>query len=348
MTMVKNIVLGAVAFLVALIAVGVYMSYEPDIARAMLEAKYAVPPSQFMEMNPGIGVAAPAGMQVIYLPTRVHYRDRGPHDAPALVLLHGSDSSLFDWEPWSKILSDHYRVISVDLPGHGLTGAVASGDYSEAGMAKFVEAFVDKLGIKQFALAGNSMGGGVAARFAETHPDRVTHLIIVDGYSPGMSVAGRLPLAYRLARIPLLNQVLLNLTPRFVVEEGLNKAVARKAILTDDMIDRFWDFLRMEGTRPATLQRFNLRADRYVRDHSRAITAPTLILWGADDHMLPVADARVWAKAISCSKVIVYPATGHLPMEEVADRSAADVRAFFDKPLLGTHCHYEVRVNNSL
>ena len=331
--MVKKITLAAVALLVALMGIGVYIVYEPDISRAVVEAKYATPPSKFQVLPDG---------------TRVHYRDRGPHEAQVLVLLHGSDSSLFDWEEWSKALSDKFRVISVDLPGHGLTGAVRSGNYSEAGMTEFVRAFADKLGIRQFALAGNSMGGGVAARFAEMYPDRVTHLIVVDGYSAGMSVAGRLPLAYRLARIPVLNRILLKLTPRLVVEEGLNKAVARKAILTDDMIDRFWDFLRMEGTRPATLQRFNLKPDTYVRDHTKAIAAPTLILWGAEDHMLPVTDARAWEKAISCSKLIVYPATGHLPMEEVPDRSAADVRAFFNSPLVGTHCHTEIRVNNNL
>jgi pimeloyl-ACP methyl ester carboxylesterase len=313
--MVRKIALGAVALLVALIGIGAYLTYEPDIPRAVLEAKYATPPSRFLVLSDG---------------TRVHYRDRGPRDVPAIVLLHGSDSSLFDWEPWSNILSDKFRVISVDLPGHGLTGATPSGDYSEAGMAKFVEVFADKLGIKQFALAGNSMGGGVAARFAETYPDRVTHLIIVDGYSAGMSVAGRLPLAYRLARIPVLNRVLLHLTPRLAVEEGLNKAVARKAVLSDDMIDRFWDFLRMEGTRPATLMRFNLKPDAYVRDHTKAITAPTLILWGADDHMLPALDARAWVKALPNSRLIIYPATGHMPMEELPEKSAADVRAFLE------------------
>jgi pimeloyl-ACP methyl ester carboxylesterase len=386
--MVKRLALGALALLVVLFGIAATMAYEPDIPRSLLEAKYAVPPSRFVTLPDG---------------THVHYRDRGPRNAPILLLLHGSDSSLLDWEGWSKDLSrpipeesgnapmpvappkasvefdkreptttssvlldlqmepgvdrrkviaeaiarvqaylTGFHIISVDLPGHGLTGATVKGDYSEQAMADFVGAFADKLGIREFALAGNSMGGGVAARFAEQHPNRVSQLILVDAHAEGVGTAGRLPLAYRLARTPVLNRLLLKLTPRFVVEEALNKVVANKVLLTDDFIDRFWDFLRMEGTRSATLARFNLKPDTYVRDHLKKITAPTLILWGADDRLLPVDDARVWAKGIANSELIIYPATGHLPMEELPEKSAADVRAFLEP-----HIHYEIRVNNA-
>ena len=152
--MLRNVLLAVAAIIIAALC-GAYFAFDqPDIPRRLLEAKYAGAPSQFVVLKGG---------------ARVHYRDRGPRDAPVLVLLHGSNSSLFDWEPWSKILSDRFRVISLDLPGHGLTGAVANGDYSEPGMTVFVEAFADKLGLGRFAIGGNSMGGGVAARFAELH-----------------------------------------------------------------------------------------------------------------------------------------------------------------------------------
>jgi pimeloyl-ACP methyl ester carboxylesterase len=305
---------GIAAAIVAVLGITFYIYDEPSIPRAVLEAKYAAPPSKFVVLKDS---------------TRVHYRERGMGNAPVLLLLHGSNSSLFDWEEWSKSLSDQFRVVSVDLPGHGLTGAVPSGDYSEAGMTQFVKAFADKLGLTQFAIAGNSMGGGVAARFAEIYPDRVTHLILVDAHAWGMSATGdRIPFAFKLARVPVLGNLLLHVTPRSLVEEGLEDAVVRRKILTDTMIDQYWDFARMEGTRQATLARFRLPQDTYVRDHISRIKAPTLILWGNDDHLLPVAGARAWAKAIPGSKLIVYARTGHLPMEEVPQKSADDVRAF--------------------
>jgi pimeloyl-ACP methyl ester carboxylesterase len=94
------------------------------------------------------------------------------------------------------------------------------------------------------------------------------------------------------------------------------------------MIDSYWDFARMKGTRQATLARFQLPWDTYVQDHTRAITVPTLILWGEQDGLIPVSTAHDWERAVKGSKLIIYPATGHIPMEEVADKSAADVRAF--------------------
>lgn len=304
--------IGAVAVIAFFGLYGAF--YQPDIPRAVLEAKYAGAPSQFVVLSDG---------------ARVHYRDRGPRDAPVLMLLHGSNSSLFDWEPWSKILSDKFRVVTVDLPGHGLTGAVPNSDYSEQGMTVFIREFADRLGLGRFAVGGNSMGGGVAARIAEEYSDRVTHLIVVDGHAEGMSPTGdRIPLAFKLARTPVLNQLLLHITPRSLVVEGLNDAIVRKTALTDTMIDEYWDFARMAGTREATIARFRQEPDNFVRDHIGAVKAPTLILWGGEDRLIPVAAAHAWAKAILGAKLIVYPDTGHLPMEEDAVESAGDVRAF--------------------
>ncbi len=315
--MAKYIAFGIAAVLGLILCAAWYELNQPDIPRAALEAKYATAPSQFV---------------VLPDDARVHYRDRGPRDAPVLVLLHGSNSSLFDWESWSKILSDKFRVVTVDLPGHGLTGAVPNGDYSEKGMAVFVKAFADKLGLAKFTIGGNSMGGGVAARFTEMYPGSVTHLILVDAADMQTPFGDRLPLAFRLARIPVLNRLLLHVTPRSLVMEGLNDAIVRKAALTDALIGEYWDFARMRGTREATVARFQLEQDGYVRAHVGAIKAPTLILWGEQDHLIPVAVAHAWANAIPGSKLVIYPVTGHLPMEETAPESAGDVRAFLDAP----------------
>ena len=308
----KKFLIGLVIVLAALAAAFWYL-HTPSIPRAVLEAKYATPPSQFVMLPDG---------------ARVHYRDRGPRSAPVLLLIHGSNASLFTWEPWAKRLSDSFRVITVDMPGHGLTGAVPDRDYSEEGMAKFVKEFADRLGLQTFALGGNSMGGGVAARFAEEYPARVSRLILIDAGGMPVKQGDRIPLVFRIAATPVLNQLILYFTPRSLVVEGLNDAIVHKSIITDRMIDTYWDFARMVGTREATLERFQTPDDNYVQQHIGAITMPTLILWGEEDHLIPVAAARKFHAAIPGSKLIIYPATGHIPMEEVADRSAADVRAF--------------------
>jgi pimeloyl-ACP methyl ester carboxylesterase len=306
----------AVAVLIVLIAGALWAASTPDIPRSVLEAKYATPPSEFINLPDG---------------ARAHVRDQGSKNAPVLVLLHGSNASLFTWEPWASRLDQNFRVVTFDFPGHGLTGAVRNHDYSQEGMVKFTLEVADKLGLKQFALAGNSMGGGVAARFAEEHPDRVSALILVDAGGMPTPEGNSVPFVFKYGRTPGIRWILLHVTPRSLVTEGLNKAIVRKQIITDKMIDTYWDFARMEGTREATGERFALPWDHDVENHIADIKAPTLILWGQEDGLIPVVAAYEFQKAIPGSKLIIYPNTGHIPQEEVADQSAADVKAFLSK-----------------
>jgi pimeloyl-ACP methyl ester carboxylesterase len=301
---------------IAAILVGAYFTLSvPEIPRSVLEAKYATPPSQFLALKD--------------VP-RVHYRDQGPKTAPVLVLVHGSNASLFTWEPWVARLGDSFRVVTIDMPAHGLTGAANDNDcYSQKGMAEFVNAVADKIGLKTFAIGGNSMGGGVAARFAEMYPDRVTALILVDAGGMPAEVGDHLPIGFRIARTPVLNKLMVHMTPRALFAEGLHDSFNHKNLVTPQMIDQYWELNRMQGTPEATIARFQLPfSDPYIKDHASQIKAPTLILWGAKDHLIPVAVAYEYQKAIPGSKLIVYPDGGHVLQEDEADKSAADAKAF--------------------
>ena len=262
----------------------------PEIPRAVLEKQYARPPSRFVVLADG---------------SRIHYRDRGPREAPVVILLHGFAGSLFVWEPWSQSLSDHFRVVSLDLPGNGLTGPVPSGTYSQAAITETVRLFADRLGLKKFALAGNSMGGGVAARFAERYPDRVTALILIDAAGAKIESGPRLRLLYYGAHVPILNRYVL-----------------RKAV------DRRYRFQDMEGMSDALLAHFRLADDFYVWDHVTAIKAPVLIQWGAKDNVIPRAAADAWHRALKGSKLIVYPDAGHVAMADAPAASVKDARDF--------------------
>jgi pimeloyl-ACP methyl ester carboxylesterase len=308
----RNFLIGLVV-IAAVLAGAFYAFSEPDIPRSVLEVKYGATAKDFLKLPDG---------------ARAHVLDQGNRSGPAIVLIHGSNASYLTWQPWVRRLGDSYRMISIDLPGHGLTGAVPDHDYSQEGMVKFVKEVTDKLGLAKFALAGNSMGGGVAARYAEEYPSDVSKLILVDAAGMQVKSGDRTPLAFRLARIPVINEILLHITPRSLVTDGLNDAVVRKQIINDRMIDSYWDFARMTGTRQATLERFNLGYDNAVAQHIGDIKAPALILWGQDDRVIPVAAAYKYNKAIPGSVLIVYPGTGHIPQEEVADQSAAAVRDF--------------------
>jgi len=300
--------------IVAVALVGAYFFFSvPEIPRAALVAKYGTPPSQFLRLPDG---------------ALLHYRDRGAKKAPALLLIHGSNASLFTWEPWTKRLDDSFRVVAIDMPGHGLTGAVPSNDYSQAAMVEFTKEAADKIGLAKFAIAGNSMGGGVAARFAEVYPDRITALILVDAAGMPTKQGDHVPIGFRIGRIPVLNKLLLHLTPRAMFKEGLNDSIVHKSVITDAMVDQYWELNRMEGTPEATLARFNEPFGTFVKDHIGQIKAPTLILWGAQDHLLPVEAAQAFNAAIPGSKLIVYPDNGHVLQEDDPDQSAAAAKSF--------------------
>ncbi len=297
----------------ALILVAIRWAFvNPEIPRSVLEAKYATPPSKFLLLPGNI---------------RAHVRDRGPRDAPALILLHGSFDSLITWEPWASQLSNTFRVVTVDLPGHGLTGAINGGDYGEEGMVRFVLHVADALGLTTFALGGNSMGGRIAARFAEEHPARLNHLILIDAGGLGKRGGRLVEFTNSILSTPFFARPLLKIAPRWVWRQEAQEAVSKKSVFTTARINAIWDLNHMEGTPDAAIQRFG-STQSAVKEHLSEIRTPALILWGEEDRLVPVEAAYEFHAAIQNSKLVIYRGIGHLPQEEAAAESAGEVRAF--------------------
>lgn len=292
--------------------------YTPDTDPTAMRAKYGGPPSRFVDVGGGLVM---------------HVRDQGKRDGPVLVLLHGSNASLHTWEPWVGRLGGKYRIITLDQIGHGLTGPNPTDKYDSAAFTETLDALVTKLGLTRFALAGNSMGGGVAWHYALAHPEKVEKLILVDAAGPLQDPDRKLPIGFRLLRTPGINRTVEWFSPRAVFATSLHQTVANQAIVTEAMIDRYWELNRYPGNRRATRIR-SQTADRNAPESAnlRNIKAPTLILWGARDTLIPVSGAGWFAARIPGARSIVYPGIGHIPMEEAADRSARDVDAFLSDP----------------
>jgi pimeloyl-ACP methyl ester carboxylesterase len=286
---------------------------DPDLRDIEVAEKYGKPPSQYLTLPSG---------------ARVHYRDQGQRNGPAIVLLHGSNASLQTWEPWVAQIGDEFRMISLDLPSHGLTGAVPGDDYSQEAMAQFVNEFTSVMHIERFTLVGNSMGGGVAARFAIHHPERLTHLVLVDAGGMPSQTPRDPGLGFTLARLPVIQNIMLYVTPRALFEEGLKKAIFNDALVTPEMVDRYWELNRKTGNRAATLKRFQVPFDTFVQDNASKISTPTLIMWGNQDTLTPRDMGDAYAAAIRGSKLVVFNNVGHVAMEEIPDQSARVLREF--------------------
>ncbi len=303
--------------LLAVLVIAFVIFRTPDTDAAAMRAKYGGPPSQFVEIGGGV---------------TVHLRDEGPKDAPAIMLLHGSSADLHTWEPWAAALKSRYRVIRFDQVGHGLTGPDPQHDYSRANYVADVLAVADRLGLKSFIIGGNSMGGKHALAFAISHPDRVSGLVLVDasgGPMPQDKAAkknsGGGNIGFTIARMPGINRLVEQITPRSLIAQSLEQTVSVKSIVTEQMIDRYWELLRYPGNRRATLKRFSQPHESLTEAEIAAVTAPTLILWGDEDRLIPVAAGQSLAGVMQNAQIIVYPGIGHLPQEEAPAATLGDL-----------------------
>jgi len=301
---------GALIILIAVVACALAF-LRADRPAAEVAARRGTPPSTFIDVD---------GM-------RVHVRDRGA--GPAIVLLHGSNASLFTWEGWARELASDHRVIAFDLPGHGLTGPHPADRYSHADMAEFVDHVVVALGVDRFTLAGNSMGGYVAVLYALAHPGKVDHLVLVD--SRGLPSEEPQPLVFRITGWPVVGRLFEAITPRFVVAANVRAVYGDPAKVSEENIDLYYDLLLRAGNRRAMRVRLSMQDDHLDVARLRDLAMPVLILWGARDRwVLPKYGAR-FHDAIPGSTLVVLDGLGHIPMEEDPVATAAAVRKFLTR-----------------
>ena len=307
-----------VSLLLLLLAVGVLiaLSWAPDLPLAQLKARWAPAPSQFIELQ---------GMSV-------HLRDEGPRDDPIpLLLLHGTSASLHTWDGWAQALTERRRVIRVDLPGFGLTGAFPDGNYRMLHYTAFISGLLDALGVQQVVLAGNSLGGQIAWETALAYPQRVSKLILVDAAGFALNSTS-VPIGFQLARMPALATVLSKVLPRPMIESSLRNVYGNPERVTPPLVERYYELSLREGNRAALIQRFSQRDDPTLNpERISQLSVPTLILWGARDRLIPPANARLFNAAIKDSQLQMFEMLGHVPQEEDPAGTAAAVEAFLSQ-----------------
>ena len=289
-------------------------AYSPSLPPELLIARYTNAKSEFIDVSGA----------------RAHVRDQGNDDGTPVVLIHGANASLQVWEGWARALGEKARLISVDLPGHGLTGSWPRGQYTVEAYADFIEALVEILKLDHFVLVGHSLGGAVAWHFAVTRPNRVSQLILVDsaGYAPA---GGELRWPTRVARMPLVGDIGIYFKPELWVRETLLQAYADPSQVTTERVKRTAELQRFPGNREATLQRARTQPP-LDPEPLKHLKVPTLILWGRKDPWVPMADAIHFQHDIEGARLKIFENLGHDPMEEDPLASAAVVRDFL-KPI---------------
>lgn len=304
----------ALALLVALAAAFILTHRVPDRPVQELKARWAPAPSRFVEI---------AGMQV-------HLRDEGPRaDAEPIVLLHGTGASLHTWEGWAAALRHERRVIRYDMPGFGLTGPAPDADYTIENYARVVVAVLDHLGVRRGVLVGNSLGGYVAWATAVLHPERVSRLVLVD--SGGYPYQSRsVPLGFRIARTPVLRDLMRDVLPRSVIESSMRNVYGDPDKVAPEVVDRYFDLTTRAGNRQALAQRFAQTQPGDLALRVPEIRVPTLILWGGRDRLIPPDQGERFHREIAGSRLEVFEALGHVPQEEDPAATVAAFRNFLE------------------
>lgn len=317
---------------VVLVAASVVL-YKGDLSTEYVDKKYSNAASAFFTMENG---------------AKVHYRDQGARENPVIVLVHGSNASLHTWEPWVDHLSPYYRIVTLDLPAHGLTGATPDRDYSSQAQINTVHAIVSHLGIDAFVLGGNSMGGGVTWRYTLQHPQNVKAMLLIN--SSGLPQFRRqstekkastqslkqtqeieTPLVFTLMSKPWFRYLARYIDPYFLAVQGAKSSYNNSPVVTDTLIDRYYELSLRDGTREAIISRFSGFGSRSLAPvDTTALDLPTLIMWGKEDAVIPVSVADQFADALGNTTLVIYENVGHVPMEEIPARSAEDIISFLE------------------
>ena len=311
-----------VLFVLILLAGAAFLLRTPEGDADALKAKYTNAASKFVASDDG-------HMQI-------HYRDEGARFGVPIVLIHGSSSSLHDWEPLLPHLRDEYRVITLTLPGHGLTGPHPDDDYSYAAMADALDTVIHELELSAFVLGGSSMGGLVAWRYTLANPERIRALILFNAAGMPLREGEKAPplnIGFQLVQNGLGRALMQQYTPRFIVKQSVEQTIADPALASDELVDRYWELLRYPGNRRASTFRFSNPWAQNYASLLNSISAPTLIVWGKEDQLIYPSAAQTFDENLPNGDVIVYDNVGHLPMLETPARAALDIDAYLERTL---------------
>jgi len=255
----------------------------------------------------------------------VHYRDEGKGEV--LLLIHGTFSSLHTFDQWTEILKSKYRIIRLDLPGFGITGPTLENKYSIQLFIEFIKDFLEAIKIDKFSIAGNSLGGWMSWELALACQNRVKKLILLN--SAGYINDRNYPLPFVIAQTPFLRNAF-SFIPKAVVRRFLRQVYCDQSLVTEDIVNRYYDLIHRHGNLAAFVKIAN---SFFVQNTHNLIelTIPVLIMWGDKDNWINLKHAHYFERDLPNSQLVIYENVGHVPMEEIPERSAMDVINFLGK-----------------
>jgi pimeloyl-ACP methyl ester carboxylesterase len=282
--------------------------------------------------GPNLESALGARKTFNYQGLKINYYEKG--QGKPVILLHGFGASAYSWRFLAPALARDHRVFTIDLKGFGLSDKPADDRYAIDDQAEIIAQFIRSQNLADAVLVGNSMGGGVAllTYFKFTgEAGRIKSLVLIDsaGYDQ------KLPWFIALLRVPGLAQISTGVVPpRTISHLVLKKCVYDQAKISEEMIDTYAYYLSLAGAREALIQTAQkvIPADlAEVSARFKTIAVPVLVLWGAEDHVVPLEVGRYFKRDIPDSRLVIFPRCGHIPQEEEPGGTIKIVADFLEK-----------------
>lgn len=310
----QKIIKTLVVVLVLLIAIPVaFFLLSPNriIAKSVAKEELRTSASQFMNWRGA----------------ELHYTDEG--SGFPVMMIHGFGGSYHNFKPLADIMKKQYRVICVDLPGFGLSDfpAVKEGENYLQDYRDYISFFMDTMHLDSVYVIGNSMGGAVTWMSAIDHPDKVKKIVLLNpaGYD-SEEISGKLAMF----KFKSVRQVFEKGMPLFMSEQGLSKVYYNDSLASKQTALINNKFTNREGNITHML---NLALAKQFPDtaYIKQVHCPTLVVWGNEDEIIPVAHAQRFQRDIQGSELLIFEKCGHCPMMEMPEETAQAAHQFLQK-----------------
>lgn len=281
----------------------------------VLRGKYGSSPTDFISLLNGVNL---------------HVRDEGHPHSRAIIFVHGHTEDLHTWNNMAKKLIEKFRVIRFDLRRHGLTGPAPDNEYNLESYVSDLSMLIQHLGVDNFVLVGHSMGGRISLKYAIENPESVNGLVLISASGAPPKEKTAKPMALRLMKNSLGRALIRRMWSRNMAKSSLQDMVFDSSLITDEEVDRMWEFSRYPGSMDAMFKEFSETWKDFESTEINEFSKNTLLIWGEEDTICPMAMGEWYDSELPNSSLIRLQNIGHNPQFECPDKCLDEITSWMN------------------
>ena len=279
----------------------------------VLKGKYGTHPSEFIALPNGVNL---------------HVRDEGNPESPVIIFLHGHTEDLHTWNNMAKKLVENFRVIRFDLRRHGLTGPAQDNEYKLESYVSDLSLLIQHFELDNFVLIGHSMGGRISTKYTIENPEKVNGLVLLSASGVPREEKTSPPMALRMMKNPFGRALIRRVWSRKMAKDSLMDMVFDSSSITEEEVDRMWNFSRYPGSMNAMFREFAKPWEDFKPIEIEGISTNTLLIWGEEDTICPISMGEWYDSQLPTSKLVRLQNIGHNPQFECPDKCLDEITSW--------------------